>query len=64
MTQRKQLFPAKGYLSSVELPLTFGLGNEAKADVVSIVWPSGEKTELKDVAAGKVYTVEEGKGVR
>lgn len=62
-TQRRQLFPAKGYLSSVEFPLTFGLGKGTKAEAVMIVWPSGEKTELKDLAAGKTYTVEEGKGV-
>ena len=31
---RRQLFPAKSYLSSVELPLTFGLGKADKADEV------------------------------
>ena len=63
-TQSRQLFPSKGYLSSVELPLTFGLGQAAKADSVTVVWPSGKTTELKDLAAGTRATVEEGRGVR
>ena len=33
-TSSRQLFPAKGYLSSVELPLTFGLGPAEQADEV------------------------------
>jgi enediyne biosynthesis protein E4 len=63
-TQTRQLFPAKGYLSSVELPLTFGLGSNEQADKVTITWPSGQKTDLKDLAAGKEYRVEEGAGLR
>lgn len=58
-TQQRQLFPAKGYLSSVELPLTFGLGANEKADVIRIVWPSGAKSELKNLAAGKLHVVKE-----
>ena len=53
VASRRQLFLAKGYLSSVEHPLTFGLGRADKADKVTIVWPSGAKTELKDLAAGQ-----------
>jgi hypothetical protein len=62
LTQRRQLFPAKGYLSSVEFPLTFGLGTHGKVEKLTITWPSGETTELKDLAAGKLYRVEEGVG--
>lgn len=58
-TYRRQLFPAKSYLSSVELPLTFGLGKAEKADEVTITWPSGKKTELKNLQADKQYSVNE-----
>jgi enediyne biosynthesis protein E4 len=51
VTQTRQLFLAKGYLSSVEHALTFGLGKATRADEVTIKWPSGETTTLKDVAA-------------
>ena len=59
--QLRQNYPAKGYLSSVELPLTFGLGKAEVADKVTITWPSGRKTELSKVAAGKSMVVEEPK---
>ncbi len=64
LIQRRQCFAAKSYLSSVELPLTFGLGPASKADRIVITWPSGRTTDLKDLAADKVYHVEESAGVK
>ena len=61
---RRQLFPAKSYLSSVELPLTFGLGKAEKVDEITITWPSGKVTELKDLKPDRVYTIDEDAGVR
>jgi hypothetical protein len=37
----------------------FGLGENAKADVVEIRWPSGIVQMLKDVAADRVVAVKE-----
>jgi enediyne biosynthesis protein E4 len=51
------------YLSQSELPLTFGLGTAARADEVTIVWPSGKRDVLGALDAGQEYTVTEGKGV-
>ena len=51
------------YLSQSELPLTFGLGTAAKADEVTIVWPSGKRDVLGALDAGQEYTVTEGRGV-
>jgi hypothetical protein len=51
------------YLSQSELPLTFGLGAAAKADEVTIVWPSGRRDALGALDGGQEYTVTEGKGV-
>ena len=61
---RRQLFPAKGYLSSVELPLTFGLGKAEKVDALTITWPSGKVTTLKDLKADRLYQVDEAAGLR
>ena len=62
VTQRRQLFPAKGYLSSSEKTLTFGLGSAAQADSVEIVWPSGKTTKLGPLKVGRAYTVNEKDG--
>ena len=53
VTSRRQLFTTKGYLSSVEHPLTFGLGSQTKADRITVTWPSGRKIEMKDVTANQ-----------
>jgi hypothetical protein len=52
------------YLSQSELPLTFGLGANTKADRIVVEWPSGKVEELKNVAAGRAYTITEGKGLQ
>jgi len=62
VTQTRQLFPSKGYLSSVELPLTFGLGKAEKVDRVEVTWPSGLKQEWKDLRSGTKTTLEETPG--
>ena len=62
-TCRRQLFPAKGYLSSVELPLTFGLGKADKVDELTITWPSGKVTTLRNLKANQMYRVNEETGV-
>jgi hypothetical protein len=59
----RQLFPAKSYLSSVEFPLTFGLGKADKVDELNITWPSGKVTTLKDLKANQIYQVNEETGV-
>jgi len=51
------------YLSQSELTLTFGLGTAARADDVTVVWPSGRRDVLGALDAGQEYTVTEGKGV-
>jgi hypothetical protein len=59
LDQRRQLFPAKGYLSSVELPLTFGLGKESGPVDVEIRWPSGLSSKHVGLEAGKLHTLVE-----
>jgi hypothetical protein len=51
---------AAGYsfLSSGSKSLFFGLGDREKADRVTVRWPSGRTSELKDVPAGKVTLCE------
>lgn len=57
--ERRQCFPARGYLSSVALSLTFGLGQSQQADTVTIVWPSGKITNRENLRAGQTYQIDE-----
>jgi hypothetical protein len=61
--QWKMLRSGSSYLSQSELVLTFGLGQQLKADAVEIQWPSGHVDKLSNVSAGQTVTVEEGKGI-
>jgi enediyne biosynthesis protein E4 len=61
--KQSQMLKSGGYLSSSELVLTFGLGKEAKANSVEVVWPSGQVDRLSNVDAGQTIVVEEGKGI-
>jgi hypothetical protein len=61
-TCRRQLFPAKSYLSSVELTVTFGLGQLDHADELNITWTSGKVTSLKNVKADRSYRISEDEG--
>ena len=58
--QRRTQVPARSYLSSVEPTLTFGLGDTAQADTLSVVWPDGTRSELSGVAADQVLVVRYG----
>ncbi len=63
LVQHAQLYRAKGYLSSVEHALTFGLVGGSHADQVRVVWPSGKTAEFRDLKAGRVYKVDESAGI-
>ncbi|HYK42194.1 MAG TPA: CRTAC1 family protein [Thermoanaerobaculia bacterium] len=53
--RRSQVVAAgSSFLSSSARELFFGLGDAAKADRVSVLWPSGRRTEKKDVPAGRL----------
>jgi hypothetical protein len=46
---RNRVDPTRSYCSQVELPVTFGLGNNAHPDEVRVVWPDGSQQEVSDV---------------
>ncbi|WP_235905128.1 CRTAC1 family protein [Tautonia marina] len=61
--QLRQHFPGKGYLSSVEFPITFGLGKADRVESLRITWPSGASTELSDLKVNRSYTIDEAEGI-
>jgi hypothetical protein len=60
---RRWVRSGSSYLSQSELPLTIGLGSKTVAPLLSIRWPSGKNTQLRNVAANHIIVVDENKGV-
>lgn len=63
MTQDKMLTSGSSYLSSSELVLTFGLGQDNHAQGMEIRWPSGKVDHITNISAGQTITVKEGTGI-
>jgi hypothetical protein len=49
-----------GYAGSSDRTVHFGLGPDARVTAVEIEWPSGLRQTLRDVAADRYLTIEEG----
>jgi hypothetical protein len=62
-TQTQMLRSGSSYLSASELVLTFGLARHEKAESIEILWPSGQKDLLSNVAAWQTVILTEGKGI-
>lgn len=54
-----ELFPTRGFKSSVDPRIHIGLGNTQAIDSLKIIWPSGKKTILLDVEADKFMILSE-----
>ena len=61
--QMRQARLSAGYLSSHDPRLHFGLGDQVKADEVEVRWPSGETQRFTDIAADRVLTIAEDRGL-
>jgi len=55
--QMQELQTTRGFQSSVEPVLTFGLGTAADVDQITIRWPDGKVQQLSKVAANQTLTV-------
>jgi enediyne biosynthesis protein E4 len=47
----QELAPTRGFQSSVDYPLTFGIGTQASVDSVVVEWPDGKRSVSARVAA-------------
>ncbi|MCH2059837.1 MAG: FG-GAP-like repeat-containing protein [Verrucomicrobiales bacterium] len=55
----RQLFPARGYLSSDEAVAHFGLGTNTEIKQLKVTWPGGRIQEFSDLEAGYTYSISE-----
>jgi hypothetical protein len=62
-TQTEMLRSGSSYLAASELVLTFGLGQQTRADTIEVRWPSGQVDRLFNVNAGQTVVVTEGQGI-
>lgn len=53
----KELVPTRGFQSSVDYTLVFGLGDQSKIDSVEIIWPDRMRSVLRSVKADTLLTV-------
>lgn len=58
-TLRRDVAPARSYLSSSELPLTFGLGADTGVDQVTIRWPDGSVQKIESLAIDQLHVIEQ-----
>lgn len=56
-TQYRTVMPTRSYLSQVELPVTFGLGEAENIEKLSIRWPDGSEQILTDLAANQSHII-------
>jgi hypothetical protein len=57
--QTAEITNAASYLSSNDIRLHFGVGEAKTIERIEILWPSGTKQELKDVAVNQVLVIKE-----
>jgi len=55
--QFQELTLTKGYLSSSEPIVHFGVGQQKTIDEITISWPNGKQTILRDLPVNKVHTI-------
>ncbi len=56
--QYQYFTPVRGYLSSVEPQLHFGLGNNDMVDSVEVIWPNGKYQLLRMVKANQILNLD------
>lgn len=49
----QELMPSRGFQSSMDYTLTFGLGSIEKVDSVSVLWPNNKVTILRDLKSNQ-----------
>jgi len=57
--QLRTVSPTRGYLSQMELPVTFGLGDADVVEKLTIRWPDGTEQTLENIPADQLLEVEQ-----
>ena len=57
-TQLQELYPVRGYQSSVDYVLNFGMGKDSSIDNIKVIWPDGKQTVVAKPAINKLLTID------
>lgn len=57
VTQRRSVMPTHSYLSQVELPVTFGLGDAQQVDNLTVTWPNGQSQNVPVAAVDTTLAI-------
>jgi len=57
--QRRTVMPTRSYLSQVELPVTFGLGEAERVDSLRVTWPDGAVQTVESPGVDRTLVVEQ-----
>ena len=63
-TLYQELEPTRGFQSSVDYTLTFGLGKADTVSSVMVTWPDGRVSDLRNVAANQRITVKQSESMK
>ena len=55
--QERIVVASRSYLSQVELPATFGLGDMETVDKLTVTWPDGSKKILEHITSDQLVTI-------
>ncbi|PCJ98969.1 MAG: RNA-binding protein [Flavobacteriaceae bacterium] len=60
----QELFPSRGFQSSVDYIMTLGLGNHQKLDSLRIIWTNDKTTLLTNVKANQLLTLKQSEALK
>ena len=63
LSQVDEVRSGDSYISQSDMRLHFGLEKRTKIDLIEISWPGGAVERVRDVAANKLLTIKEGRGL-
>ncbi|MBW2936862.1 VCBS repeat-containing protein [Aureisphaera sp. CAU 1614] len=52
----QELIPSRGFQSSMDYPMTIGLGNTKKIDSIRVIWPDHTTSKMEQINANQVIT--------
>jgi flavodoxin len=55
--QLKQLFKSRGFLSSLESNLHYGLGDAQRIDSIMVIWPNNETQTIRNIELNKALKI-------